>query len=319
MGFISRLKELFNKNIECGEISSHIVFAMPKKKYLYLNKNIYVTPNTACVIVYKYRVCDVIFEGKHRINESSIPETYSRAKIEKLNSRGRRPKKIRADIYYVNLKEFNMFPYESDEPFCVKSGTLGKVKGYIEGICTVRVLDAMDLIRALINETGKEKNKDVNNDIGLWIGNKINALVEKNKIPTNQILSEQESVERLLNTYMVDALDKIGLVVSNVKLKAVTFPKKFQNKINEYMLNFKKDVKPIGLSTNFGGTSSPEVKVSVELSRNEVSSEELSDLSATLKKPAPKEQKVSSFKICKFCKKYNDASAKICTNCGHRL
>ena len=175
MGFFSKLKELFNKNIECDEdMNNHIVFYLKKKKYLYLNKNIVVRDGTTCVVVFKSRVCDVILPGKYKINEQIIPETYSRAKIEKLNKKGKNIKKIRVDLYFLSSKDFKDFDFSSDEPFFLKSRELGRIRGYMKGSCVVRVLDPAVLIKCLIAETGKEKTEDVNDDIGLWIGNKIN-------------------------------------------------------------------------------------------------------------------------------------------------
>ena len=85
MGLLSGFKELFNKNIECGEdLDSHILVFLKRKKYLYLGKNIIVRDNSTCVVVYRNRVCDVLLPGKYKIGQDVIPECYSRAKIEKL-------------------------------------------------------------------------------------------------------------------------------------------------------------------------------------------------------------------------------------------
>jgi len=311
MGLIKTLKEILNKNIECGsEIDNNIVYHFKKKKYLYLDKNIYVREKTACVIVYKYKVCDVIMEGKYRINQESIPETYSRAKIEKMNKNGSKPKKIRVDIYFVNLNTFRYFPYESDVPFRVKSGELGRVKGFLEGNCSVKVLDAGALIKALIIDTGKAKTKEVPEDIGLWIGNKINSLIEKHKIPPDLLLSNQSYVEEIVNTDMVDALDKIGLFVTNVKLKALNFPKKYQSKVNAYIGKHNKNVNRVDIKANFEISSTPNVHVPVE--------KKVATNYNTMQK-VQRSINIQEFKECSKCGKINSAISKICINCGNKL
>ena len=94
----------FNKNIECDEeLDRHIVFPLKKKKFIYLDKNILVRENTSCVIVYRYRVCDVLMPGKYKVTSDNLPETFLRAKVNKLNKKGAKLKRIRVDIYYVNL------------------------------------------------------------------------------------------------------------------------------------------------------------------------------------------------------------------------
>ena len=85
MGLLNGVKELFNKNIECGEdLDSHIVLFLKSKKYIYIGKNIIVRDNSACVLTYKGRVCDIIMPGKYKIAPDIIPELYSRAKVDKL-------------------------------------------------------------------------------------------------------------------------------------------------------------------------------------------------------------------------------------------
>ena len=117
MGIFAKIKELFNKNIECdGDMNSHIVYFLKKKKFLYLNKNIIVRDGTTCVVVYKAKVADVLLAGKYKINEQSIPETYKRAKVEKLNKKGSKIKRIRVDLYFVSNNEFKDFDFDSDEP-----------------------------------------------------------------------------------------------------------------------------------------------------------------------------------------------------------
>lgn len=321
MGLIRKLKEMFNKNIECGnEIVDHVVLPVPKKRWLYLNKNIFVREKNSAVIVYKYRVCDVIYEGKFRLNQDTIPETYSRAKIERINRKGAKVKRIRGDVYYVNLNEFKNFAFESDEPFYVKSGELGRIKGFIEGTCTLKIIDPGALIRALIHDTGKAKLKEIHTDMGLWIGNKINQIVEKNKLPASRILTEQEYVEAVINTEMESALDRIGIFVSNVSLKAVNFPKKYQDKVNAFMSEHKRPVKGFDINANFGVNVSPTTKVMVERSATSVGQKSLSATSSTnTMQKTQKPVDLPQFKECKICKKRNTINAKFCIGCGSRL
>ena len=130
MGLFSSIKELFNKNIECdADMNSHMVFLLKKKKFMYLNKNTMVRDGTQCVFVYKSRVADVILPGKYKITEQTIPETYRRAKVEKLNKHGAKIKRIRVDLYFVSTQDFKDFEFDSDEPFFLKSKELGRIKG----------------------------------------------------------------------------------------------------------------------------------------------------------------------------------------------
>lgn len=311
MGLFSRLKELFNKNIECGsEIDDHIVYFFNKKKFIYLNKNIIVREHSACVVVYKGKMCDVILPGKYKINQAIIPETYSRAKIEKLNKNGAKVKRIRVDLYFVNTDEFKDFAYCSDEPFNVKSSELGRVKGYLQGNCVVRVLDAGQLVKCLIAETGRAKTDEIPKDIGLWIGNKINKKIQKDKIPTNMVLCNQSYVESILNTDLEDAFDKIGIFVKNIKLKAVDFPKKYQAKINDYMSKHKRVVKTHNLNIPAMGAEN-----AVFINKNVSNQSSLNNTMQSLRNPV----NINTFKTCPKCGHQNNINTNFCNNCGNKI
>ncbi|MBE5736652.1 MAG: hypothetical protein E7356_04820 [Clostridiales bacterium] len=313
MGLITKLKDIFNKNIECGsEIDDRIVFHLKKKKYLHLNKNIFVREKNVCVIVYKGKACDLILEGKHKIYHDTIPETYSRARIEHSEKSGIKIKKIRADIYYVNTNDMRSFEYRSDVPFKSKTSRFGKVKGCLAGKCTVKVFDSIALIKTLLSKYGKIRNKDVAAEIGLIIGNKINHIVQKQKIPIDMILTNQEYCEQVVNTEIQDSLDKEGLFVSNIKLKAVDFNKRNKKKVNEYISSHPTAVKPISVNSVLGATPQPDAKVRINMptiGRNVRGAVQGSVAT----------HNVDNFKVCRVCRKKNSAAATICNNCGSML
>lgn len=310
MGLFSSIKELFNKNIECdADMNSHMVFLLKKKKFMYLNKNIIVRDGTQCVVVYKSRVADVILPGKYKITEQTIPETYRRAKVEKLNKHGAKIKRIRVDLYFVSTQEFKDFEFDSDEPFFLKSKELGRIKGYMKGSCTTKVIDAGLLVKCLINDTGKEKTEDVHTDVGLWIGNKINKKIEKDKISIENILNNNDYIAKLLNTDLEDAYDYIGIFVKNIKLKAIDFPKRYQKKINEYIVHHKTSIKPSVVLSSLRGSES-----AVPVQNNNISSAQNSTMQNGRFMP-----NIATFKVCQKCGFKNHVGNRVCNNCSNRF
>lgn len=312
MGIFAKLKEIFNKNIECGElILDHMVYFLKKKKYIYLGKNIIVRDGSACVVVFKNKVCDVILPGKYKINEEVIPETYSRAKIEKLAKKHKKIKKLRVQIYYINTQELAQFDFQSKIPFLVKSPELGKIKGFLEGSCMVRVIDPAILVKNLLHSLRKVRTDTADKKIGLWVGNKINQKVQKLKIPMNTILLSQDSVEAKLNIGLEDSYDNYGLYVKNIKLKAVNFPKKYLSKINEYMAKRNKVI----ISKN-----ETQSRQSVTLSVN--ANTQAKQLNSGLNNAMQDVQKtinINTFKVCPKCGFKNYITKSKCNNCNNKM
>lgn len=310
MGFFTSLKNMFNKNVECGDDILDCMIVAHKKKTLHLNKNIYIRENNACVIVYRGKVTDVLFNGKFRINGESIPETYNRAKIEKLTKNGAKINKIKkVHIYFVNLSEFKLFNFLSDVPFKTKSNSIGKVKGCISGTCCVKVLDASAIIKYLLNKFGKIKTKKVHEQVGCLIGNKLNSTISKQKILVDSLFGSVEYVEGVLNNVMQEALDREGLFVSHVKLKAIDFVKKHQLKVNSMLSERSANINGVNINTSIGTPKPVEQKVPVTTMNAK------SVLSNTMQ-IKQKTAKVDRFKVCDICGKKNTTDAKICIGCG---
>ena len=245
MGFFSKFKDLFNKNIECGdELDNHMLIFLKKKKYLYLNKNIIVRDNSSCVIVYKGRVCDVLIPGKYKITKEFIPECYDRAKIEKKEEKGIKLKKIRVNLYYINTSEFGDFEFISENPFVVKHKDLGKIKGCLGGRCTVRVIDPALFIKTLLSKRKKINSSVTPSLVGEIIGNKINKKFEKSKIPFDMLVTNLSQTNTILNGEIEDTFDKQGMFVKNINLKSINIVKKHKEKVNTYIATHKRIVEP---------------------------------------------------------------------------
>ncbi len=317
MGLFNKLKELFNKNIECGaETSPYIVFPFKKKKYIYIKKNIIVREGYTCVITYKGHVTDVLIPGKYKINKESVPGIFDRANIDKKNKKGRIIKKIRADLYFVNRSEFKDFYFLSDNPFVAKSSDIGRVKGCLQGTCTVSVLDAELLMQAILNKNRKPRIAQIDRLIALWVGNGVNKKIKKLKISPNQLLTNASSLEEILNSELEMAYDKLGIFVRGVKLKAVDFKKKYKKKIGEYMAKHRKLVKPnITPESTYKPyqMERPMVRASVNRENTSMSA---NSVNTTTMQNSQKTHEMVNFKICDRCGCKNDILNKICDNCG---
>lgn len=310
MGFLGGLKNIFNKNIECGcEIDDRMLVLL-KKKYLHINKNIYVRNKNVCVVVCKGRVCDVILEGKYKITPEVIPETYSRAKIEWLQKNGHNIKKIRASLYYVNLNEFKSFEYYSNNPFKSKSNSVGKVKGCLAGKCSIKVFDPAQFVKFLLGNSNKINCNKIYKKISLLVGNKINHIVQKKKIAFENIVENQEYCEGVINSEIEDALDKEGIFVSNIKLKAVDLSKKSKEKVGEYLSKRNKPYRQIRANSVINNIPSSNREVFVN--------HNVGGVHNTMQTPQVPINKVT-INECKICHKKNAEGAKICINCGNKL
>ena len=300
MGLISAIKELFNKNIECGsDLDNHIVFFAKKYKKIYHHKNIVVRENSNCVIVYKNKVADVLYPGKYKINADTLPDTFGRIK---LTEKGK-IKKIPCKLYFVNTKDFSNFEFVSRKPFKAKSNNMGKVKGCMKGCCTFKVIESGALIR-LVLSNGCLTTDKIKNYLSCRIGDAINKKIIKNKISLNSLLFEQDRVEKILNTDLEDFFDKSGFYIKNIKLKAVDFAKKHRDRINNMMMTKKRVIANYNVDIN---NSNDKQMVSVDVGK------------ITTMQNNQNCVNINTFALCKHCGARNNITSKNCIGCGKKL
>ncbi|MBE5738538.1 MAG: hypothetical protein E7354_02290 [Clostridiales bacterium] len=310
MGLISKLKDLFNKNIECSiDADANIIFPLKKKKYLFVKKNIVVKDDFACVLVYKSRVAEVLNPGKYKINSENLPTLFDMADMHKKKKKG--VKKIRADVYYICKKEFKDFYFISDSPFVSKSNEMGKVKGCLQGICTIKAIDSEQLMRCVLSKLSRPNIKKINHLLSLIVGNVVNKKIKKLKITANELLTNAKSLEAVINTELEDAYDRQGIFVKDVKLKAVNFSKRYKKKVGEYMAHHRRMVRN---SVNPENRVRPFQYVSQNRAMSQNSAPVVTNNHVVDTATAHDEFK--PFKICDRCGVENSIDSKICNNCG---
>ena len=250
MGF----KAFFNKNIECADkIKDNLIYLYPKRT-IFVGKTILVPNDCAAVFVYKDRVSDVLFAGKYVLNEATLVETFSRMNgglFKKKNGVFKTIKKFNADIYFVSLEEKQYFQFFSDIPFVFKTSDFGKVKGYAMGMCNIKMFRPELLIERLLDIYAYLKKGVFERETGFIIGNVVNKILERINVDFVNILFHTDEVSGYIDGEIEYSFDNLGFRVTNVDIESMSFSKKQQLQINEYIAKAKAQGKEFEIE-NFG-------------------------------------------------------------------
>ncbi len=357
MGLISFIKNLFVKDLECGEdISDHFVYMFPLKSMIKINKFITIPNGFDAVFVAGDTVCDTLHEGKHRITNASMPVLFSKLKLNRPNKKGKTPNKFRCDIYFVNLSDIST-NFIGTNPFILKSYSFGKVKGFAEGMIDFRVIDPQKLIEFLLMELAYIKNGKAIAMLSNYAGDEVNTLLERSDTKFRDIIRHPNAIHKYLEQEMVDKLDYMGVRVLDAEITALRLNKKIQEKVNKYLANqaiFDEQIEEFSTGKVTVTAEKPKEEVWVDsgsLIDNGAKVQELdSRIMENLRMATPKdkakeilfnrsdpsilfknkgnvrtEAKVQSdfssaptLKQCKFCGETIDVSLSFCPKCGFR-
>ncbi len=229
---------LSNNIVPSGEIDRYFVYAYPlKHNKLKVNVSLDVPQGFQVVVVHNGKITDVVSSGKHRVNGSTMPAIFQKLNLGKANKYGNYKKKFKANVYYVNLKTFTSFSYTSNNAFYLRSEKFGRIRGYSEGICNVRIDSAEEVIKFLLRYANNVKPHHVQREIGNLIGNAVNKCLEKSKLHFSDILLRPEKLDEHLNHAVGNMVNEYGIVAEEVKLHSLQLTKKIQKKVNEFLSN----------------------------------------------------------------------------------
>ena len=314
MGLLAKLKSMFNKNIDCSKQLEGVFFhVIPIAKPITIGSNIIVKEGYQAIFVCKNKVTDILQAGKHKLDNNTIPYTFRRLKLYKINRHGNMPKKFKCDIYFLQKGKVQNFGFSSSQPYIEKSERFGKVYAYNEGVCNFIIEDAQKLLEYLLLEHAYVKDKMAIKDISAIIGNAVNEILEESPLTLESILTENESVYMYINTNIDKKLDFCGLRCDLVKLNSMDVSSKVQKKIDEYLkvqneykkqfadstqLQLKEVYKSFDMEKNaeIGCATSHEDDNTAYLNRGDLSKQ-------------PKKQ-------CLYCGNYINLKAKYCEFCG---
>ncbi len=350
MGLISSLKKLFNKNIQCGEeVKDHFIYLYPSSsRIVQVGANIVVGEDFFAAFVCKDRVSDVLPPGKHKITGATLPKTFSKLKLDRANRRGRLPKKFKADIYYISSNTLEQQNFYSGQKFYLKSSKFGKVKGYVEGICDIKVIDAEKLLKVLLADRYYIKNKYGIKKVMKLVGDEVCKILEHSKLSFTQIILNPTKLKEYLNPAINEKLQSLGVEVYNCEISSLKLNKSLKNQVATF-INERREFEQQFEQTGIKFELEQIVPDKVDVSDNNANTPTFSDITqkedaqtlskvgqspavikrggVVLEKQSEKytsninaEQILSKQdeKICKFCNRKININFAFCPKCGFK-
>ena len=314
MGLLAKLKSMFNKNIDCSKDLEGVFFhVIPMSKSIPIGCNIIVKDGYRAIFVCKNKVTDILQSGKHKLDNNTIPYTFRRLKLYKIDKHGNMPKKFKCDIYFIQNEKVRDFVFTSSQPYYEKSERFGKLFAQCEGVCDFTIQNPQKLLEYLLLEHAYVKDKRAIIDISSIIGNGVNEILEESPMGFEKILTDTQDVYMYINTNIEKKLQFCGLKCEKVQLNSMEVSSKVQEKIDEYLkiqneykkqfqdvaqLQFKEVYNSFDMkeNANLQPALSQEDEIPSYLNRDEVTRN-------------PKKQ-------CLYCGNYINQRAKFCEFCG---
>ena len=195
MGLFTNFKKMFNKTIALmpHQRADVVSFVKLKSGMVKIGADAIVEDNYNLIFVYYNKVCDILKNGEYKINDETVPKLFRNSKAY-LTKRGLfSPNSIKADVYYVSLKEFTHNMFKTQERIIALNND-EKVKLNLEGTFSFRVVDSDVFMKALCNDYAIIRNKKIMKELCSTVGFEVSKSLSGKRFTIDDYIYNKEKI-----------------------------------------------------------------------------------------------------------------------------
>lgn len=322
MGLFSRFKRQLLKVVEWEDNSKNtIVYRYPleDRDELMTSSKLVVRESQCAIFMHKGEIADVFGPGTYKLSTENIPFL---TKMLSLPTGFESP--IKAEIYYVNTKQFIGQKWGTQNPIMMRDADFGNVRIRGFGVYSFRVTDAKLFMRELFGTNAVYTTEDVCEQIKPMLIQGITDAISEAKISALDLASNyKEFSDTVLSTCKTE-LAEYGLSLTKFVIENISLPEEVEKTLDERTklgvledkmgtYTQKKMADAVGdAAKNPNGNNL--AGLGVGLGAGASLSNVFANNLATENKPKSKPGVA-----CPKCGAENKASAKFCCECGQKI
>lgn len=353
MGLFSRLKRQLLEVVEWKDSSKNtIVYRYPltERDELMNSSTLVVRESQCAVFVHKGEIADVFGPGTYKLSTENIPFLTKILSLPTgFNSR------IKADIYFVNTKQFTGQKWGTQNPIMLRDSEFGMLRLRGFGIYSFKVDDAKTFMKEMFGTNEVYKVEDVATQLKPMIIQGISDAVAESKIQALDLAANYREFSNEVVKVANEEFAHFGLKLCSMVIENISLPEEVEKMLDERTklgvldgkmgsytqlkaANAIEDAAKnpngnnlaglgVGLGAGAGigqmftsnlNFKDEELKVKDEKKENKKTCVKCGTEISKRAKFCP-ECGSTQGKVCPKCNETNSATAKFCSNCGESL
>lgn len=187
-----------------------------------------VRPSQVALFVHKGEIADIFAPGSYKLSTENIPII---TKLLALPTGFDSP--IKAEIYYINTKQFNGNKWGTQNPIMMRDADYGnvRIRGY--GIYGFKVNDAKLFMKEMFGTNNLYKVDDVADFIKPLIVNGVTDAIAESKISALDLASNYREFGETVVKCAQPEFEKIGLQLINCVIENLSLPDEVEKALDE--------------------------------------------------------------------------------------
>ncbi|MBE7082729.1 MAG: SPFH domain-containing protein [Clostridiales bacterium] len=231
MGLFSFFKKQLLKVVEWQDDSRDTIvyrFPLTDRDELMTGSTLVVREGQVAIFVHKGEVCDVFTPGTYKLSTENIPFL-----TKLLSLPAGFESRIKADIYYINTREFIDNKWGTQQPIIMRDAEYGKIHVRSYGSFDFKVSDAKELLKRFVGTGASYKVSDVIGRLKSLVMQNLTKVISTSGVTAvdlnTQILDVSDKVEAALNQEMAE----LCLTMTRFVIDSFSLPEEINNAITQ--------------------------------------------------------------------------------------
>ncbi|MBR1925476.1 MAG: SPFH domain-containing protein [Clostridia bacterium] len=320
MGLFNRMKKQLMEVIEWNDSSKDTIvykFPLTEREEIMNSSSLVVRPGQVALFVHKGQIADVFSAGTYKLATENIPFLTKLLSLPTgFNSR------IKADVYYVNIKQFVGQKWGTQNPVMMRDADFGNVRIRAYGVFGFKVDDPKTFMEEVFGTNEVYKVDDVLSQLKAILVQGISDSIAESKLSVLDLAANYKEFSKHIMECSQKEFNNLGLKITSMVVENISLPEAVEQALDErtklgvmedktgtftqyQAAQAMRDAAQNPSGGNFAG-------MGIGLGAGVAMGQNFSEALATENKPR------QATKVCKHCGTKLKQGTKFCSECGSK-
>lgn len=231
MGLFKKIKKQLLAVIEYkGGDKDQIVYRYPltERDEIMTSSTLVVRESQAAIFMHKGQIADVFLAGTYKLKTENIPFL---TKLLSLPTGFESP--IKAEVYFVNLRQFTGVKWGTQNPIMLKDADFGnvRVRGY--GVYSFKVADPRAFLKEMFGTNEVYTVSDVANQIRPMLVSNLTDSIAESKVTALELASQYREISEIVLKHGKEEFATFGLDLCTFVIENLSLPDEVEKALDE--------------------------------------------------------------------------------------
>lgn len=323
MGLFDTFKNQFINVIEWNEVNTdRIIYKFPVAgNEIKMGAVLTVRPSQVAIFINEGNVADVFQEGRYELSTQNMPVMTT---LESWKYGFNSP--FKADIYYVNMKNFIDQKWGTSNPIMLRDTDFGIVRLRGFGTFSYRVSDPVKFLTNALGSDVSASTEDFTPQFKRQAVSALSDLIAESKVAALDLAMHYDEMGDSLKEKMRDKFTYMGLTITDFTIENLSLPPEVEaamdkrssmgalGDLNRYT-QYQAAEAIRDAASNPGGVAGDMAGIGVAMGLGQVMSHSMQQGLQNQPQPTPQ----AAGQPCPKCGQVNPVGSKFCAGCGSAL